>query len=235
VLTEEERKLTAYHEAGHAIVGLTVPGIDPIHKVTIVPRGRALGITFFLPEKDRRNVTRQWLLGQLAMSYGGRVAEEEVFGADKVTTGAYSDIQQATEMARRMVTQFGMSDAVGPIAVGDREAEIFLGREVVQRHEVSERTAELVDTEVRRLLGEAYERARVILAERRDILDRLAQALLERETLDRPEVEMVMAGKPLPPVTPPAAPPLPAEPRKPAVQPARGPVLGNPPPEPAGA
>ncbi|HXJ31352.1 MAG TPA: ATP-dependent zinc metalloprotease FtsH [Gemmatimonadales bacterium] len=234
VRTEEERKLTAYHEAGHAIVGLTVPGIDPIHKVTIVPRGRALGITFFLPEKDRRNVTRQWLLGQLAMSYGGRVAEEEVFGADKVTTGAYSDIQQATEMARRMVTQFGMSDAVGPIAVGDREAEIFLGREVVQRREVSNRTAELVDTEVRRLLGEAYERARVILAERRDILDRLAQALLERETLDRSDVEMVMAGKPLPPVTPPA-PPLPAEPRKPAVQPVRGPVLGNPPPEPAGA
>jgi cell division protease FtsH len=235
VLTEEERKLTAYHEAGHAIVGLTVPGIDPIHKVTIIPRGRALGITFFLPEKDRRNVTRQWLTGQLAMSYGGRVAEEEVFGADKVTTGAYSDIQQATEMARRMVTQFGMSDAVGPIAVGDREAEIFLGREVVQRREVSERTAELVDAEVRRLLGEAYERARVILAERRDVLDRLAQALLERETLDRPDVEMVMAGKPLPPMTPPAPPPLPAEPRKPAVQPVRGPVLGNPPPEPAGA
>ncbi|HEX4574659.1 MAG TPA: ATP-dependent zinc metalloprotease FtsH, partial [Gemmatimonadales bacterium] len=128
VLTDEERRLTAYHEAGHALVGLTVPGVDPIHKVTIVPRGRALGITFFLPEKDRRNVTKQWLLGQLAMSYGGRVAEELVFGADKVTTGAYSDIHQATEMARRMVTQFGMSDVVGPIAVGDREAEIFLGR-----------------------------------------------------------------------------------------------------------
>jgi cell division protease FtsH len=235
VLTEEERKLTAYHEAGHAIVGLTVPGIDPIHKVTIVPRGRALGITFFLPEKDRRNVTRQWLLGQLAMSYGGRVAEEEVFGADKVTTGAYSDIQQATEMARRMVTQFGMSDVVGPIAVGDREAEIFLGREMVQRRAVSERTAELVDTEVRRLLGEAYEHARQILAKRRDILDRLADALLERETLDRSDVELVIAGKPLPPVAPPASAPLPAEPRKPAVQALRGPVLGNPPPEPAGA
>ncbi len=235
VLTEEERKLTAYHEAGHAIVGLTVPGIDPIHKVTIVPRGRALGITFFLPEKDRRNVTRQWLLGQLAMSYGGRVAEEEVFGADKVTTGAYSDIQQATEMARRMVTQFGMSDLVGPIAVGDREAEIFLGREMVQRRAVSERTAELVDTEVRRLLGEAYEHARQILAKRRDILDRLAEALLERETLDRSDVELVIAGKSLPPVAAPASAPLPAEPRKPAVQPLRGPVLGNPPPEPAGA
>src|SRR5207302_1139414 len=129
----------------------------------------------------------QWLLGQLAMSYGGRVAEELVFGPDKVTTGAYSDIQQATEMARRMVTQFGMSDVVGPIAVGDREAEIFLGREVVQRREVSERTAELVDTELKRLLGEAYEHARDILTKHRDQLDRLAAALLERETLDREE------------------------------------------------
>jgi len=238
VLTEEERKLTAFHEAGHALVGLSVPGIDPIHKVTIVPRGRALGITFFLPEKDRRNVTKQWLLGQLAMSYGGRVAEELVFGADKVTTGAYSDIQQATEMARRMVTQFGMSDVVGPIAVGDREAEIFLGREVVQRREVSERTAELVDTELKRLLGEAYERARDILTKHRDQLDRLAAALLERETLDREEVDLVMAGMPLPPVAPPSTPPAAASPEgavrdKPAAT--RGPVLGSPPPEPAGA
>ncbi len=238
VLTDEERKLTAYHEAGHALVGLSVPGIDPIHKVTIVPRGRALGITFFLPEKDRRNVTKQWLLGQLAMSYGGRVAEELVFGADKVTTGAYSDIQQATEMARRMVTQFGMSDVVGPIAVGDREAEIFLGREVVQRREVSERTAELVDTELKRLLGEAYEHARDILTKHRDQLDRLAASLLERETLDREEVDLVMAGKPLPPLAPASSPPAAPSPEgaardKPAAT--RGPVLGSPPPEPAGA
>ena len=238
VLTDEERKLTAYHESGHALVGLTVPGIDPIHKVTIVPRGRALGITFFLPEKDRRNVTKQWLLGQLAMSYGGRVAEELVFGPDKVTTGAYSDIQQATEMARRMVTQFGMSDVVGPIAVGDREAEIFLGREVVQRREVSERTAELVDTELKRLLGEAYEHARDIVTKHRDQLDRLAAALLERETLDREEVDLVMAGKRLPPVAPASPPPAAPAPEgaardKPAAT--RGPVLGSPPPEPAGA
>ena len=173
------------------------------------------------------------------MSYGGRVAEELVFGADKVTTGAYSDIQQATEMARRMVTQFGMSDVVGPIAVGDREAEIFLGREVVQRREVSERTAELVDTELKRLLGEAYERARVILTEHRDQLDRLAAALLERETLDREEVDLVMAGRTLPPLTPPSVPPAPAS-ASPAEAgkdkaAARGPVLGSPPPEPAGA
>ncbi|HEY6195788.1 MAG TPA: ATP-dependent zinc metalloprotease FtsH [Candidatus Eisenbacteria bacterium] len=238
VLTEEERKLTAYHESGHALVGLSVPGIDPIHKVTIVPRGRALGITFFLPEKDRRNVTKQWLLGQLAMSYGGRVAEELVFGPDKVTTGAYSDIQQATEMARRMVTQFGMSDVVGPIAVGDREAEIFLGREVVQRREVSERTAELVDTELKRLLGEAYEHARDILTKQRDQLDRLAAALLERETLDREEVDLVVAGKRLPPVAPASPPPAVSTPEGTARDKqaaTRGPVLGSPPPEPAGA
>src|SRR6266542_4260166 len=123
VLTEEERRLTAYHEAGHALVGLQMPGIDPVHKVTIVPRGRTLGSTLFLPETDRRNYTRQWLLSTLAMSYGGRIAEELVFGPDKVTTGAYGDVQQATEMARRMGTQCGMSEAIGPVAVGDREAE----------------------------------------------------------------------------------------------------------------
>src|SRR6266566_3733033 len=154
VLTPEERNLTAYHEAGHALVTVSVPNLDPLHKVTIVPRGRALGITFSLPEEDRHNYTREYILGRLATAYGGRVAEELVFGVDKVTTGAAQDIQQATEMARRMVTQFGMSDAVGPIAIGDREAEIFLGREVVQRREISERTAELVDTELKRVLGE---------------------------------------------------------------------------------
>ncbi len=238
VLSEEERKLTAYHEAGHALVSVKVPGLDPLHKVTIVPRGRALGLTFSLPEGDRHNYTKQYILGRLAMAYGGRVAEELVFGLDKVTTGAAQDIQQATEMARRMVTQFGMSDVVGPIAVGDREAEIFLGREVMQRREISERTAELVDTELKRILGEAYERARQILTEHRDTLNQLAAALLERETLDREEVELVVAGKPLPPPAlsmPAAAPGAGAPVREKAVQPARGPVLGNPPPEPAGA
>jgi len=238
VLSEEERKLTAYHEAGHALVSVKVPGLDPVHKVTIVPRGRALGLTFSLPEEDRHNYTKQYILGRLAMAYGGRVAEELVFGADKVTTGAAQDIQQATEMARRMVTQFGMSEVVGPIAVGDREAEIFLGREVMQRREISERTAELVDTELKRVLGEAYERAKQILVEHRATLDRVASALLERETLDREEIELVVAGKPLPPVPPPPPPaPAAAAPakEKPAPTPAPGPVLGSPPPEPAGA
>jgi cell division protease FtsH len=238
VLSEEERKLTAYHEAGHALVSLHVPGADPIHKVTIVPRGRSLGVTHWLPEEDRHNYTKQFILSHLATAYGGRVAEELVFGPEKVTTGAALDIQQATNMARRMVTQFGMSDVIGPIAVGDREAEIFLGREVVQRREISERTADLVDTELKRILGDAFERARQILIEHRQALDRLAAALLERETLDGEEVELVVAGKPLPPVASPPAPQPPAAGAPPAREkPAvvRGPVLGNPPPEPAGA
>jgi len=238
VLSDEERRLTAYHEAGHALVSLKVPGLDPLHKVTIVPRGRALGITFSLPEEDRHNYTKQYIVGRLAMAYGGRVAEELVFGPEKVTTGAAQDIQQATEMARRMVTQFGMSDVVGPIAVGDREAEIFLGREVVQRREISDRTAEIVDTELKRILSEAYERARTIVADHRAALDRLASALLERETLDREEVELVVAGRPLPPVVPPAPATPQLAPDGAATKektPARGPVLGSPPPEPAGA
>src|SRR5881409_108329 len=238
VLTDEERKLTAYHEAGHALVSLKIPGLDPLHKVTIVPRGRALGITFSLPEEDRHNYTKQYIHGRIAMAYGGRVAEELVFGPEKVTTGAAQDIQHATDVARRMVTQYGLSDTIGPIAIGDREAEIFLGREVVQRREISDRTAEIVDTELKRILSEAYERARTIISDHRPALDRLASALLERETLDRDEVELVVAGKALPPVVPPA--PATPQPAPEGAQikektPARGPVLGSPPPEPAGA
>src|SRR5690349_4542909 len=238
VLSDEERRLIAYHEAGHALVSLNLPGSDPLHKVTIIPRGRALGITAYLPEEELHKYTKQSILSRLAMAYGGRVAEELVFGPEKVTTGAAQDIQHATDVARRMVTQYGMSDTIGPIAVGDREAEIFLGREVVQRREISERTAELVDTEVKRILGDAYERARTVLIERRDALDRLAAALLERETLDREYVELVVAGKPLPPVPPPPPAPAASSPEgatreKPGA--ARGPVLGSPPPEPAGA
>jgi cell division protease FtsH len=199
VLTEDERRLTAYHEAGHAIVSLEIPGLDPLHKVTIVPRGRALGLTSWLPEEDRHNYTKYWLEGQLAASFGGRVAEELVFGPEKVTTGAANDIQRATELARRMVTQFGMSDKIGAIAVGDREQEIFLGRELTQRREISERTSELVDEEVKRIIDAAYQRARTILAAKRATLDALAAALLERETLERDDILAVAAGRPLPP------------------------------------
>ncbi len=236
VFSDEERRLVAYHEAGHALVALSVPGADPLHKVTIIPRGRSLGLTAYLPEEELHKYTKQSILSRLAMAYGGRVAEQLVFGPDKVTPGAAQDIQQATNIARRMVTQFGMSDAIGPIAVGDREQEIFLGREVVQRREISDSTAKLVDDEVKRILTNAFAEATRILSDRRTALDWLAAALLERETLDRDEVELVVAGKSLPPQA--RAVPLggeaPAK-EKDKPQAARGPVLGNLPPEPAGA
>jgi cell division protease FtsH len=237
VLTEDERKLTAYHEAGHAIVALKIPGSDPVHKVTIVPRGRALGLTASLPEVDRHNYSKDWLIGSLAMFFGGRVAEEIIFGADKVTTGAGNDIERATGLARRMVTQFGMSEVIGPLAVGDKEQEIFLGREFAQRREVSERTAQMVDTEVKRLIDEAYARAMQIISENRELLDRIAVALLDRETIDREDLDRLVRNLPLPPrnlppdaaaaANPPAA--------KPGVTPSRAPILGAPPAEPAGA
>ncbi|MGE5093248.1 MAG: ATP-dependent zinc metalloprotease FtsH [Bacillota bacterium] len=235
-LSEDDRKLTAYHEAGHSVVSLKVEGADPIHKVTIVPRGRALGLMTSLPDKDRYGMTKEFLLGRLAISFGGRVAEELIFGPEKVTTGAGSDIEQATAIARRMVTQFGMSDRVGMMAVGDREQEIFLGREFGQRREISERTAEMVDDEIKRLLDEAHTRARSILTENRPLLDRIAATLLERETIDREDMEKLVNDLPLPPRTlPPSEPaaPTPAPP-KPTASPPRG-ILGIPPAEPQGA
>jgi cell division protease FtsH len=212
VLTDEERRLTAYHEAGHAVVSLRIPGLDPLHKITIVPRGRALGLTMWLPEQDRHNYTKYWLEGRLACAFGGRTAEELIFGLEKVTTGAANDIEQATNIARRMVTQFGMSDKIGAIAVGDREQEIFLGREFTQRREISEQTSQIVDTEVKRIIDAAYAKAREILAENRDLLDRMAAALLERETIDRDEIESLVRGELLPPrsVAPAALPAAPA-------------------------
>jgi cell division protease FtsH len=237
VLTEAERKLTAYHEAGHAIVAIKIPGSDPIHKVTIVPRGRALGLTASLPEVDRHNYSKDWLIGSLAMFFGGRVAEELIFGADKVTTGAGNDIERATALARRMVTQFGMSERIGPLAVGDKEQEIFLGREFAQRREISERTAQMVDDEVKRLVDEAYARATEILAQNRELLDRIADALLERETIDREDLDRLVKNLPLPPRNLPPVDPAPqaSAPTKPGASPARAPLLGTPPAEPAGA
>ncbi|HEU5260435.1 MAG TPA: ATP-dependent zinc metalloprotease FtsH [Gemmatimonadales bacterium] len=198
VLSPEDRRLAAYHEAGHALVSLLIPGLDPVHKVTIVPRGRALGITFALPEEDRRSYTRAYILGRLAVAYGGRVAEEVVFGPDRITTGAANDFQQATELARRMVTQFGMSEIVGPIAVIEHPELALVGRDVVPRYEVSQHTAELVDREVRRIVEEAYKRAMGLIRANRATLDALASALLERETLERAEVEAIVAGTPPP-------------------------------------
>ena len=200
VLSEDERRVTAFHEAGHAVAAIRVPGLDPLHKVTIVPRGRALGITASLPEEDRHNYTKDWLEGQLTMMFGGRVAEQMVFGPGKVTTGAGNDIERATDLARRMVTQFGMSEAVGPMSVGDQPHEIFLGRELSQRREVSEHTARLVDSEVKRILDSAYASAERVIAENRDLLEEIASALLERETLDADDIRMLVAGEPLPPL-----------------------------------
>jgi cell division protease FtsH len=236
VLTEDERKLTAYHEAVHAIVSLKIPGLDPLHKVTIVPRGRALGLTTWLPEEDRHNYTRYWLEGRLASAFGGRVAEELVFGREKVTTGAAGDIEQATTIARRMVTQFGMSDKIGMIAVGDQEQEIFLGRELSHRREISERMAETVDAEVKQLIDDAYNKALDILQANRVTLDRMALVLLERETIDREEIDMIARGEDLPPrASSPPVPPAPLSPaplQTPAHTPAR-PLIPNQAPSPA--
>ena len=207
VLSEDERRVTAFHEAGHAVVALRVPGLDPLHKVTIVPRGRALGITASLPEEDRHNYPKEWLEGQLTMLFGGRVAEETIFGRSKITTGAGNDIERATALARRMVTQFGMSDAIGPMAVGDQEHEIFLGRELSQRRDVSDQTAQLVDSEVKRILDGAYASAERVLTENRSLLDDIANALLERETLDADDIRLLEAGEPLPPLPPADGPP----------------------------
>jgi cell division protease FtsH len=228
-LTEEERKITAYHEAGHTIVSIKTPGSDPIHKVTIIPRGRALGLTAWLPETDRHNYTKQWLEGSLAMAFGGRVAEEIVFGPEKITTGAGNDIERATALARRMVTQFGMSERVGMMAVGDREQEIFLGREISQRREVSEATAQMVDGEVKRLLDEAYQRATAIIGGNRELLEVITLALLERETIDREDLDILLRGEKLPPLPPTEPPSAPAINTKHSPQPAPGPLLGTPP------
>ncbi len=220
VMREEERRLTAFHEAGHAVCAIRVKGNDPLHKVTIVPRGRALGLAFTLPEDDRVSVTREQIEARLVMAYGGRVSEELVFGRLHVTTGAASDIQQATGIARRYVSQWGLSDAIGPILVGDNEQEVFLGRELTSRRTVSERTAQQVDDEVSRVINEAYNRAMDTVTAHRDLLERIANALLERETLTRDDIALLEKGEPLPPrVDPPtslpaAVPTVVAEPRR---------------------
>ena len=188
VLSETERKIAAYHEAGHALVTILTPGSDPIHKVSIVPRGRALGVTASLPVEDRHAYTRQWMLGRLAILFGGRAAEILVFGEENVTTGAANDIRQATQIARAMVTEYGMSEVIGPVAVENAEEAPFLGRQIFTDRTVSEHTARLVDSEVSRLLHEAHQKALDLLAKHRDDLHRLARALLERETMSGEEV-----------------------------------------------
>ncbi|WGF87308.1 ATP-dependent zinc metalloprotease FtsH [Marinivivus vitaminiproducens] len=198
VMTEEEKRLTAYHEAGHAIVGFFCPASDPIHKATIIPRGRALGMVMRLPEGDRISVSREKLTTDIAVAMGGRVAEELIFGHDKVTAGASSDIQQATKIARHMVTQWGMSDELGPVGYGENQQEVFLGHSVTQSKNVSEATAQKIDQEIRKLIEAGYSKANSMLVEHNDKLHDLANALLEYETLTGEEIAAILRGQPMP-------------------------------------
>jgi cell division protease FtsH len=194
VMTDEEKRLTAYHEAGHAVVALHCPASDPIHKATIIPRGRALGMVMRLPEGDRISLARDKIYADLRVACGGRIAEELIFGDDKVTTGASSDIRMATDMARRMVTEWGMSDKLGFLAYSADEQEVFLGRSVSQQKNMADSTASIIDSEVRRIVDEAYDAATKILKKHNVELERLAQGLLEYETLDGEEIKIIVEG-----------------------------------------
>jgi cell division protease FtsH len=197
VMTEKEKELTAYHEAGHALVALSVPQHDPLHKVTIIPRGRALGLTMSLPERDRLSLTKLEMESRLAMMFGGRVAEEIVFGPENVTTGAANDIQQATGLARRMVSEFGMSEKLGRVRYHANDQEVFLGHAVTQTQNVSEATAEVIDAEIRRLIETSEAEARRILTERIEDLHKIARGLLEFETLSGEEIRALLRGEPV--------------------------------------
>jgi len=197
VMSDDERRVSAWHEAGHTLLGKLVEGNDSVHKVSIIPRGAALGVTQFLPTEDRHTMNRKQLLARIAMALGGRVAEELVFG--EITSGAADDIKRATRLARAMVCELGMSEKLGPLAYGEQEENVFLGREITQRREdYSEATARDIDEEIRSIVARQHELARKVIAEHRDKLDRLAETLLERETLDAEEIEATMAGRPLP-------------------------------------
>ena len=198
-MSEEEKTLTAYHEAGHAIVGRLVPEHDPVYKVTIIPRGRALGVTMYLPEGDKYSYNKTAIESQLCSLYGGRVAEELIFGVDKVTTGASNDIERATKMARNMATKWGLSDELGPITYGEDEDEVFLGRSVTQHKSISNETASKIDEVVRGILDKAYGRATKLLTDNLDKLHTMAKLLLEYETIDVPQIDAVMEGRDPPP------------------------------------
>jgi cell division protease FtsH len=195
VMTDEEKLATAYHETGHAIVNLELPDCDPLHKVTIIPRGRALGVTMALPEKDRYSYSKAWMESRIAMCFGGRIAEQLIYGESHLNSGAADDIRQATGMARRMVTEFGMSDVLGPLRYSENEEEVFLGHSVTQRKNVSDETAKLIDQEVRRIVEEGEGKAREILSKNIDGLHIVAKALLEYETLSGDEVQALLRGE----------------------------------------
>ncbi len=229
ILSDEEKKNTAYHEAGHALVAAMTAGADPLHKVTIIPRGMALGLTMQLPIDDKHTYTKDYLLGTLTVLMGGRSAEE-IFLGHITHPGAGNDIERATDIARKMVCDWGMSE-LGPLAFGKKEEAIFLGREIAQHRDYSEDTAIKIDNEVRRIVTTSYGTARNILETNREILERIAQALLEREVLDATELKLLMDNKPLPekvmPTPPqPPAPPVPGVEAKPVGRPELRPAPG---------
>ncbi len=226
VMSDQEKKMTAYHEAGHAIVGMTVPEHDPVYKVTIIPRGRALGVTQFLPEQDRYSFSKRRLESAITTLFGGRIAEELIFGPESVTTGASNDIERATELARNMVTKWGLSDKLGPLTYSEESGEVFLGRSVTQHKQVSDVTAHAIDEEVRRVIEVNYQRARAVLTSSLEKLHSMADALMKYETIDEEQLKDIMAGRapkppagwddtlsnkpPAAPAQPPAAGPIPA-------------------------
>jgi cell division protease FtsH len=194
VMPEEERRNTAYHESGHAIVARLLPKTDPVHKVTIIPRGRALGVTMQLPVADRYSMDRNHMLNVVAVLFGGRIAEELFM--NQMTTGASNDFERATEIARNMVTRYGMSDLLGPMVYGENEGEVFLGRSITTHKNVSEDTMRKVDSEMRKIIDEQYAVARRLLEDNRDKVEAMAKALLELETIDADQIDDIMAGKP---------------------------------------
>jgi cell division protease FtsH len=200
VMKDEEKCLTAYHEAGHAIVGRLVPSHDPVYKVSIIPRGRALGVTMFLPEEDRYSHSKEHLESQISSLFGGRIAEEIIFGREKVTTGASNDIKRATDLARAMVTKWGLSEKLGPLTYLEEEEEVFLGRSVTQHKNVSDDTAHAIDEEIRAVIDRNYQRSRDILTDNIDRLHTMAEALIKYETIDSEQIDDIMSGRtPRPP------------------------------------
>jgi cell division protease FtsH len=195
VMSEKEKKLTAYHEAGHAIVGRLVPEHDPVYKVTIIPRGRALGVTMFLPEADKYSISRMQLDSQMASLYGGRAAEELVFGTENVTTGASNDIERATSIARNIVTRWGLSEALGPLTYSEDEEEIFLGRSITQHKHVSDDTAKKIDHEIRKIIDTAHKTATDHIVANRDKLELMTDALMKYETIDASQIDQIMEGR----------------------------------------
>jgi len=210
IMPEEERRNTAYHESGHAVIAKSLPKTDPVHKVTIIPRGRALGVTMQLPEQDRYSYDRDYLLNRIAVLFGGRIAEEVFMG--QMTTGASDDFRKATDVARRMVTEWGMTDALGPMVYGEDEGEVFLGRSITTHKNVSEATMRSVDAEIRRIIDQQYAMARKLIEDNRGKVEALAKALLEWETIDSDQINDIMAGRPPRPPKPAPSPPPPAPP-----------------------